>query len=752
MSVRSHHHDDSEIIDEDSLSPFIINTVTRVISTTNKKMVLMQYDNKSERYTFEVDRKIDNHDLLDCNRIQIHFINISSTKQKHPGLYLVDDLEVMESDENKVTFTWLVSHDATQYAGILSFLVSFEYVEGDKVLYRWSSSIYNSIQIATGMDNDNCIVETYADELLAWQNSMETDVIPKMVDKRYIEREFATSEEVASVFDISNPDASSKVAVVPIKEITDYVDNAIAGIEPTSNVTANPTLDGTESDLTGLQVGETKYKIPEQKNITIDAELSTTSENAVQNKVITAKLNEIDNKVVDKDDIQNMLVSSLEQTETWILPQKLPLSTGDAETSLTWNVGFTSNGIHFDRLYEYCRWWDGISLSYGDTRVFYINAAPTPSEYIWENQAYRTIVFDKPVTDTSLKNWLQNHGAVKQGDTGAPNKTSGEIGTIKEYYTKLDFYPKTFIEAVYDENGKPLNTLMPVANPELDGTEDDLTGLTVNGTKYKLPMGGEYSAGNGLKLTDKEFSIDQDIVVQQTDLNKVLLSSTATEEVWVFPNNLKGFSGYGTSPTFEVNFISNKTKFSKIVVDRKYNDTHHLFYDSTTICTIHAIYQRFDWLGDGYKTIALETPATGELLAFLQSAGAVKQGENGTPSKNTGDVGIIKQKTNDNFYPKTFVDCIYDDNGNSLNTLMPVANPTLDGTEADLDSLTINGTKYKIPAQSQTTIDDTLSTTSENAIQNKIVTNEINNIKTKLDNITVENNITTEDYVIEGQI
>lgn len=209
--------------------------------------------------------------------------------------------------------------------------------------------------------------------------------------------------------------------------------------------------------------------------------------------------------------------------------------------------------------------------------------------------------------------------------------------------------------------------------------------------------GGDYTAGNGLKLTEKQFSIDPNIVAQQTDLNKALFSSTTNEEVWVFPNKLQGFTTYGTSPTFEVNFISNKTKFSKIVVDRKYNDTQHLFYDSTTVCTINTTYQTFDWLGDGYKTIALETPATSELLAFLQSTGAVKQGEAGTPNKNAGDVGIIKQKTGDNFYPKTFIDAVYDDNGNPLNTLMPVANPTLDGTEAILTALGVNGTNYKMP-------------------------------------------------------
>lgn len=227
MNDISHTHTDDIIVDADE--HFIIDTVTRAIScTTNKKLSLMQYDNKSERYSFDIDRIIDGHDLMNCNRVQIHFINIGSTKQKHPGLYLVDDVQVMPSDENKITFTWLVSHDATMQEGVLSFLVSFECVDGDDILYRWSSSIFKAIQINGGMDNDNTIVEMYADELLTWQNYMETIFIPNIVDERYVEREFATSEEVAAVFDISNPDGTTSVVVVPYDDLTEYVDNAIA--------------------------------------------------------------------------------------------------------------------------------------------------------------------------------------------------------------------------------------------------------------------------------------------------------------------------------------------------------------------------------------------------------------------------------------------------------------------------------------------------------------------------------------------
>lgn len=226
MNELSHTHTDSIIVDADE--HFTIDTTTRSINcTTNKKLKLMQFDHNSERYSFDIDRIIDGHDLLDCDRVQIHFINIGSSREKHPGLYLVDDVQVMSTDKNKLTFTWLISQDATSLEGVLSFLVSFECTDGDKILYRWSSDKSDSIKITVGMDNDNTIVELYADELLAWENYMQTEFIPDLVDKCYVEREFATSEEVAQIFDISNPDGTVETVIIPFEEITEYVDKAI---------------------------------------------------------------------------------------------------------------------------------------------------------------------------------------------------------------------------------------------------------------------------------------------------------------------------------------------------------------------------------------------------------------------------------------------------------------------------------------------------------------------------------------------
>ena len=273
MSERSHIHTNDIIVDADE--HFTIDTVTRAISSNNnKKLSIMQYDNNSERYSFDIDRVIDGHDLIDSNRVQIHFINIGSNKLKHPGLYLVDDVMAKPSEEDKITFSWLISNDATQYDGILAFLVSFECVNDGKVLYRWSSSIFKQIQITAGMDNDGCIMETYADELLAWQNSMETEFLPELVDKLYVEREFATSEEVATVFGITNPDAVAQVAVVEFDELKAYINGSIttavsneATLRENADTTLQTNINNKVDKVDGKDLSTNDYDNTEKSNV-----------------------------------------------------------------------------------------------------------------------------------------------------------------------------------------------------------------------------------------------------------------------------------------------------------------------------------------------------------------------------------------------------------------------------------------------------------------------------------------------------
>lgn len=71
----SHTH---SIIDSDTY--FIIDPITRVIeNTAHRKNILMQRDHKSERFTFELSRYIEGHDMSMCTRAEV--ITHSNPKQ-----------------------------------------------------------------------------------------------------------------------------------------------------------------------------------------------------------------------------------------------------------------------------------------------------------------------------------------------------------------------------------------------------------------------------------------------------------------------------------------------------------------------------------------------------------------------------------------------------------------------------------------------------------------------------------------------
>ena len=260
-----HTHTPDIIVDPDP--HFTINTTTRAITKAedNKKVSLIQYDHNSERFSFDIDRIIEGHDILDCNRIQIHYINMDSSNRskRNIGLYQVDDLTVHPEDSTKATFTWLISEQATQCIGTLSFLVSFSCVNEDETLYRWNSSIYSLITIAPGIDNNNSVAEVYADELLKWENyivdnldALETELknvtIPAMVDQRYIERDFATSGEVASIFALSTDDIET-INVVSVVQTTGQSTTDVM-----SQKTVTDTINGLEKKIPiGIDLGST---------------------------------------------------------------------------------------------------------------------------------------------------------------------------------------------------------------------------------------------------------------------------------------------------------------------------------------------------------------------------------------------------------------------------------------------------------------------------------------------------------------
>lgn len=171
MSIEHNHN----LTDRDLR--FSIDTITRAVTNASNKVSLMQFDHNSERFSFEINKDIEGHDVLNCNRVIIHFCNVgSATRQKNVGVYEVTDLAVHPEDATKATFSWLISDSATQLAGSLSFLIEFACIEDDEVVYRWNSAIFNNIVISPGMNNGNELVEPYPDLLAEWEYKINSHV------------------------------------------------------------------------------------------------------------------------------------------------------------------------------------------------------------------------------------------------------------------------------------------------------------------------------------------------------------------------------------------------------------------------------------------------------------------------------------------------------------------------------------------------------------------------------------------------
>lgn len=152
---------------------FIIDPITRAITTTSKKVTLTQGDHNSERFTFELPRHIEGHDMMTCNRVQVHYLNVDSlTREQSADVYEVADLAVSPDDEEVVIFSWLIHGNATRYAGPLSFTARFMCVTEDDVDYAWNTAIHTGVNITNGINNSEIVAEEYSDILQTWWNRL----------------------------------------------------------------------------------------------------------------------------------------------------------------------------------------------------------------------------------------------------------------------------------------------------------------------------------------------------------------------------------------------------------------------------------------------------------------------------------------------------------------------------------------------------------------------------------------------------
>ena len=158
---------------KDTDTYFLIDPVTRAISNEkSKKTTLMQFDHNSERFTFELPRYIEEHDMSQSNLVEVHFINIDAvTRAQNTGVYTVDDIQIAPDDSEKVICSWLVSSNATRLAGTLTFIVRFCCVTDTKIDYAWNTDRF-TVAIANGINASELFEAEYVDIIEQWKESV----------------------------------------------------------------------------------------------------------------------------------------------------------------------------------------------------------------------------------------------------------------------------------------------------------------------------------------------------------------------------------------------------------------------------------------------------------------------------------------------------------------------------------------------------------------------------------------------------
>jgi hypothetical protein len=118
---------------------------------------------------------IEGHDMLMCNRIEVHYDNISKNKKEvSEGVYLVDDATV---EGNNLIFSWLVSGNATRLAGNMQFGINFRCIDADdEVTYSWTTDTFKSVRIIASNQNTDVVVAGFPDVLEQWKKEVINDL------------------------------------------------------------------------------------------------------------------------------------------------------------------------------------------------------------------------------------------------------------------------------------------------------------------------------------------------------------------------------------------------------------------------------------------------------------------------------------------------------------------------------------------------------------------------------------------------
>lgn len=141
---------------KDSGEYFVITPASKKVTVPHAhKSIGTVGDHNSEQITFECPQMVDGHDVSQCARRYVSWVNVEG-KIGHDELQVA---EVEQGTEGMIYLSWTIRNALTVAKGIVQFSIHFEDVDENGItLYRWSTATCKDCEI---LDSINGILATY---------------------------------------------------------------------------------------------------------------------------------------------------------------------------------------------------------------------------------------------------------------------------------------------------------------------------------------------------------------------------------------------------------------------------------------------------------------------------------------------------------------------------------------------------------------------------------------------------------------
>jgi hypothetical protein len=240
---------------------FVIDPITKKITTECQKLALPQHSHKSERITFEIPKKVEGHDMSLCNVVEIHFQNIDAANKnnKSVGICKVDDLK---AEGDTVYGSWLIDGAATYYAGGLIFALHFSCVENGELEYNLPTLSYSGITVGATVWNSETIANEHPDIIAEFEARIQAveqgGATPEQIEAavtKYLDENPVHTRPLASIGTVSLPSANWVGSANLYSQVVD-----IDGVTENSQVDLTPSVEQLvifyEKDLTFVTENE----------------------------------------------------------------------------------------------------------------------------------------------------------------------------------------------------------------------------------------------------------------------------------------------------------------------------------------------------------------------------------------------------------------------------------------------------------------------------------------------------------------